>query len=114
MPLRRRAGPHPDERVITMRVFPRKTPKFKQRNPADGREYDEVHVPNSCYGQLFSVFWTGKSLDYDATNAGHEPGRPGRLIFTDGSWADSFTGEHRNAGRGDLAVSRIARDGQPW
>jgi len=78
-----------------------------QRNPADGREYEEMHLPNPCYGQRYSVFWTGKTLDYEATEV-H------RVNFTDGSWANTHTGELHNAGPGELAVSRVATGGRPW
>lgn len=84
------------------------------RNPADGREYAEMHLPNPCYGQRYSIFWTGKTLDYEATNAGHKDNQPGPVIFTDGSWADSITGEYHNAGPGELAVSRVATGGRAW
>jgi hypothetical protein len=97
-----------------MSIFSRKASGSKHHNPADGREYDDVHLPNSCYGQRYSVFWTGKTLDYDATNAGHRDDQPGPVVFTDGSWANSCTGECFNAGPGELSVSRTAPGGEPW
>jgi hypothetical protein len=98
-----------------MSIFRHQQPASRMTlNPADGQAYEAVHLPNRSYGQHFSVFWTGKTLDYDATNAGHRDGKPGPVIFTDGSWADSATGEFGNAGPGELAVSAIAGDGKPW
>ncbi|MGH3188208.1 MAG: hypothetical protein ACRDOL_13240 [Streptosporangiaceae bacterium] len=98
-----------------MRMFRRQPPAGSlRRNPADGRAYGEVHLPNTDRGQRYSVFWTGKKLNCKAMDAAREAGRPGPLIFIDGSWADLHTGEYRNAGRGELAVSRMAADGQPW
>lgn len=94
-----------------MSIFRRQQPASPMAlNPADGRQYEAAHLPNQCYGQRYSVFWTGKTLDYGATDATGVS----RVVLTDGSWADLTTGEHENAGPGEIAVSRIAGNGEPW
>jgi hypothetical protein len=98
-----------------MSIFSRKASERKHYCHADGREYDDAHLPNPVYGQLFAVYTTGKTLNYDASWADRERlDDDGRLTYTDGSWANSRTGEYGNTGPGELSVSRTAPDGTPW
>ncbi len=91
-----------------MGIFRRQPPvNALALNPADGRQYEAVHLPNQCYGQRYSVFWAGKTLVYEITEV--------HLVqFTDGSWVNNHTGEIRNAGPGELSVSRTDPSGRPW
>ncbi len=92
-----------------MSIFSRPRPAA-HTNPADGQVYEYAYLPNQVYGQRYSIFWTGKALDIDATDATEVS----RVILTDGSWADLTTGEHENAGPGEISVSRTDPSGRPW